>query len=404
MLADDAQWYRIDIGFNLGYPDRVQFQERAMQEVARLGIHDVRIYEIFNGKQGGAYQRRLKGALDRVLNYGMKPMLCISNTPPELQPDENEKERLLNLLPARVAKQTNSILKFSNRFPPNSLEQYKESLQGLLVFLFAEYGKEQVATWWFEIGNEPDAALYFWGTGEQFDQMFQTAIQVFHENGIPHVGGMGVTHQAIFLDDYQERNVRYKTLLERWAGQANTDEFISFHLYERGEEKLSPLAQLPIWLSSTKQPVMITEWNVSSRGEVAARIFERPGLWGGGFIRLLADCAKHDIRRVYLFGLADYPLQKALQLGAFDGNGQPKPWYHEFEAVWSVVRDGYKVEETKDSLIIRGKHGQFILLPLSSMQIPSANIIYKSQMPSADSKGLEIGNWIIVTDGTVKAR
>jgi len=97
--ASAAKLHHLDIGFNLGYPDRVHFFEPALAEIQRLGIRDVRIYEVFDGRVGNSYQIRLKRALNRVLARGMHPMLTISNMNAHLQRDALGRLRVTAQLP-----------------------------------------------------------------------------------------------------------------------------------------------------------------------------------------------------------------------------------------------------------------------------------------------------------------
>jgi hypothetical protein len=394
--ADSKIWHNLVIGFNLGYPDRVGFTEPALQEIEHLGIQDVRIYEIFNGRQDQSYQNRLKKALDRILAHKMRPMIAISNIHARLLPDKKARKVMRAKLPWRVTVKVNHILSYSNRFPPSNLEGYRFSIQELLDFLFAHYGKVQVQNWLFEIGNEPDAHLYFWGDVEQFSEMYQAAIQVLNHNGLRRVGSFGSTSHPIFFDPAWKRSDPYRSLLANLAGNIQKNGFLSFHLYERQGAPTRPLDDLPRWLSNTTFPVMITEWNVHSNGKMAAAVFSDPIKWGAKFIYLLADCEQYSIDRLYIFNLMDDPKHKTLQLGAFDRQGKPKPWFSAFKLIYKVIRRGYRVILNKGLLIIEGAEGQCLVMALDQEEELPAQIVYAPSWKGTSNRKLHPGEWVII--------
>lgn len=396
-IAWGDEWHHLDIGFNLGYPDRVRFFGPALEEVERLGIQHVRVYEIFDGYQGKRYQRRLKKALDIVLAHNMIPIISISNVHAGLLPKKSLRKKYVTHLPSSVSSKIGHILAYSNRFPPASLEGYRASIQELVDFLFSTYGKKRVQEWWFEIGNEPDAPLYFWGNPVEFSAMYRVASEVLLANGIRHVGGLGVTSWSVFHNGSDERKADYRAIMKTLAADAEHREFLSFHLYDRSRFKTTPLSGLPDWLTNSNFPVFITEWNVSSRGEVAARLFKQPGAWGAFFIRLLADAAHSGIDRIYIFKLMNYPLHDDLpQLGAFDVNGRPLPWFEEFQHIYEVVRDGYRVEEDGYSLRLRGRHGLSVVLAKSPVAL-AMPVLYSPLKSVFDAaRKLPANQWAVV--------
>lgn len=391
------RWHRLTLGFNLGYPDHARFSEVALEEIARLGIQDVRVYEVFDGRLNIEYQGRLKKALDRILAHGMRPMITISNVPARLLPRKKARVKMISGLPWSVARKVDRILTYSNRFPPSDWASYRTSIQELLTFLFSTYGLDQVRTWIFEIGNEPDAPLYFWGNAEEFRRMYSAAMQVLRENGIRQVGGPGVTNHPIFLDPALERSQIYRDFMIKMAGQLQDGEFLSFHLYERQSMPSHPLSNLPEWLANTPYRVLITEWNVSSQGQKATGIFSKPGMWGASFIRLLADCARYGIDSLYIFKLMDYPPQQTAQLGAFNREGKPKPWFFEFRAIYRVIRHGYRVVESNDSLVIEGVGLQRIVMAVDTPVILSSQVAYSPNIFTGSDERIQPGEWVILS-------
>lgn len=402
-LVKKEPWYTLDIGFNLDYPGRVPIQESALNEINNLGINHVRIYEIFAGKGEVTYQKRLKLALDTILKYRMQPMLSISNVPIVLVPDIKERESLRKSLPDRVARQIPEILQYSNRFPPSNLSEYKEKIQELLDFLFDTYGYEQVRHWWFEIGNEPDAPRFFWGSPIQFKLITETATETLIQNNLFRVGGYGVTSHAIFQNETNGDSSReYKKLMADVFSENNDDKFMSFHLYERNNKQnhTEPMSGLPDWIVNSQRQVMITEWNVSSQGRKAKKIFNSPGTWGKQFIHLLVDCYHKKIDRLYLFKLMDSPLFNTAQLGAFDRSGKSKRWFHEFRVTWQVIRNGYQVcLLPHGGVSIRCRNGSKIVLAGSKPIDIGKNFqqIYSSDKGHVRQNGIVTkGKWAIL--------
>lgn len=398
--AADVTWHQLLIGFNLGYPDRVKFFEPALEEIERLGVRDVRIYEIFDGQLGDEYQVRLKTALDRILKCNMRPLIDISNFHARLQPHGKDRIQLATKMPIAVRNQLETILTYTNRFPPSNLDGYRSSLQGFIDFLFRTYGKDKVQSWAFEIGNEPDAALYFWGSSDQFVNNYRIAVEVLKHAGIRNVGGPGITHHPIFVDDNRETTVQYNSFMKYLSQNTLPGSFLSFHLYERTNAPRTPLEGLPRWLYNSAAQIVITEWNVSSRSEIAAKMFAKEGEWAASFIGLLADCANYGIDGLYLFDLMDYPPQTSKQagLGAFDREGKAKSWYRDFAAIWGVVRNGYRVYKADGVLVLYGRTGQRILMPNKGEFEITSPIVYAPVGQASSTKIIKQGGWIIVSD------
>ncbi|QOX78542.1 hypothetical protein FY034_06235 [Trichlorobacter lovleyi] len=398
--AADLAWHRFQVGFNLGYPDRVHYFDPALKEIERLGVRNVRIYEVFDGQRGNEYQVRLKKALDIVLKYNMHPLINISNFHARLQPHGADREQLTEKIPLGVRKQLEKNLTYTNRFPPSDLDGYRSSINEFISFLFNTYGKEKVQTWLFEIGNEPDAALYFWGSSDQFAKLYSVAVEVLKGRGIHNVGGAGTTQHPVFMDDNREATASYNIFMKKLSQSTASNGFLSFHCYERLNVTQTPLEGLPRWLSNSATQVFITEWNVSSRSEVAAKTFAKPGAWGASFIYLLADCANYGVDRLYLFDLMDYAPQTSKQagLGIFDRDGKAKSWYRDFTAIFDVVRDGYRLVKKEGIIILEGRNGQRIFLPYDHELVIASPVVYAPDGQSFATKKIQQGGWIIVSD------
>ncbi len=402
----EGKWHTLEIGFNLTFPDRIPLQEKGLSHIAEIGIRHVRIYEIFDGKSGITYQKRLKKALDVVLRNGMIPMLSVSNVPADLMPNEQERKKNKKILPPTVADKVEKVLQYSNRFPPVNFHNYREKLQELVGFLFKTYGRDQVVQWRFEIGNEPDAPLYYWGKPDQFAEIAEIIIQIFKKNGIHNIGGYGVTQNAIYPRKSKLLySKHYGELVYNIVSNSNMGdyEFISFHQYQRDDQQVheGPLHGLPEWLRDEGNRVMITEWNVSWDGRKALKVFRKPGAWGEAFAELLVDCHRNSISSLYLFKLMDYSLISSLQLGAFDRKGVPKTWFQEFTAIWKVIRNGYKIQMLSDrGILIQGRGGdKFIVAGTKPISVDMDYFLltYTSHGDRIRERGkISIGEWAVL--------
>lgn len=343
----------LQIGFNLGYPDRVIQQKKALEIISKLGVNNVRIFEIFNGKEGDHYKYRLKKALDIILSYNLTPLITISNNHADLRPSNEEILALSSRLSKDVRAKTKNISRYSNRFPPLNLSEYQAKLDELINFLFDNFGEKNVTQWFFEIGNEPDADLYFWGTSEQFHLMTESVINIFKKNGVNNIGGFGVTQHSIFSDEtIHNRNISYRDLTKNIKNNLNYA-YISFHLYARKFEDSAngPLSHLPEWLTNLDLPIFITEWNVSSDPNIAFNVLNSKHNWGNAFINQIVDCYKKKIDRLYIFKLRDSSIGNVKQLGAFTVNDTPKEWFNAFSDIWSIIKQGYYIEYMNEDLL-----------------------------------------------------
>jgi hypothetical protein len=365
-FAPTKRWHTLEIGFNLGYPGRVPQQQNALDKISALGIRHIRIYEIFSCNSLLSYQNILKQALDITLKNNMIPMLSISNIPKDLQPDQKTIKKLETLLPVRVKNQVTEIMRYSNRFPPGDMQQYTMEIQKLILFLFETYGQDQVQTWWFEIGNEPDAPLYYWGTSKQFQKTADSIVKILKKNGIKNIGGFGATQHSIFPNEsLSNRSHEYNRLMEKNIISADSYSFISFHMYARNNKNTQskPLKELSDWIYLGQKKIFITEWNVSSEGAIASKTFNKKGEWGLKFIQLLVSCHQKRIDRLYLFKLMDSLLFTTNQLGAFYSNNKPKKWYNDFVSIWEVIKKGYLITSLPcGGISLQGRTGAKIIV------------------------------------------
>jgi len=117
-------------------------------------------------------------------------------------------------------------------YPPNDYDKWEELIYQWVRHSIDRYGSEEVASWWWQLWNEPDAG-YWAGTDEEYHQLYDyTAKAVKRALPTARVGGPNVTgglssRQAKFLTDFLEHcrsGVNYAT------GEKGTPiDFVGFH-------------------------------------------------------------------------------------------------------------------------------------------------------------------------------
>src|SRR5690606_3480225 len=117
-------------------------------------------------------------------------------------------------------------------YPPNDYDKWEELIYQWVRHSIDRYGSDEVASWWWQLWNEPDAG-YWAGTDEEYHKLYDyTAKAVKRALPAARVGGPNVTgglspRQAKFLTDFLEHcrsGVNYAT------GEKGTPiDFVGFH-------------------------------------------------------------------------------------------------------------------------------------------------------------------------------
>lgn len=93
---------------------------------------------------------------DNVLACGMKPFVELSFMPSALASGKKTGIRYLN-----------------NITKPKSLERWSRFIKSFIRFLLVRYGKEEVESWYFEVWNEPDLAIFFKGKQKDYFRLYE---------------------------------------------------------------------------------------------------------------------------------------------------------------------------------------------------------------------------------------
>ncbi len=141
---------------------------------------------------------------DNVLACGMKPFVELSFMPNALASGKKTGIRYLN-----------------NITQPKSLQAWAEFIQSFIKFLLERYGKEEVESWYFEVWNEPDLAIFFKGKQKDYFKLYEVTARVVKSvNEKLRVGGPS-SSACLWIKDFLD-----------YCNQNNVPcDFVSTHHY-----------------------------------------------------------------------------------------------------------------------------------------------------------------------------
>ena len=123
---------------------------------------------------------------DNVLACGMKPFVELSFMPSALASGKKTGIRYLN-----------------NITQPKSLARWSDFIEKFIKFLLHRYGKEEVESWYFEVWNEPDLAIFFKGKQQDYFRLYEaTARAVKKADKNLRVGGPS-SSACLWLTDFK---------------------------------------------------------------------------------------------------------------------------------------------------------------------------------------------------------
>lgn len=128
--------------------------------------------------------------IDTYLRAGAKPFVEIGMMPKALstKPDPYQ--------PTWIPGGKNPNYSIGWTYPPKDYAKWGELVHQWVLHEIANYGKAEVATWYWEVWNEPDIA-YWHGTPEEYNKLYDYAVDGV-KRALPeaHVGGPGTTGPA----------------------------------------------------------------------------------------------------------------------------------------------------------------------------------------------------------------
>ena len=332
---------RVEIGFGIGPLARADHYDAALRQIKADGFRYIRAYEPFRARGSGSVQSLIP-PLQHLDAMGFTIYLGLSNFPASLAPTSTPQTPGL-----WAAARRNAESAHTNRYPPTA-QQFDSLLGALLQTLDATFGREKLRTWLFEVGNEPDAPKFFWGTPDDFRGLLQRAVSRFegYDPGIA-IGGGAFTHGL----------VRNASKSSAYAGVARAlatrqGSFVSVHFYAQlttGRDIGSDINGLLGPPNGRRR--VISEWNVSTQPDrPTTAVLNAQNDIGPYLIDLLAGAAEAGVELVLIHKLQDERGDDE-ELGYFDMDGRPKPSYALVQRAAAFARQGFSVTRGADGSV-----------------------------------------------------
>lgn len=183
-----------------------------LEKVRReAGMKSVRFHGLFNDEMGvwpAGYKTPnflyVDTVFDSLVSMGLKPFVELS------------------FMPGALASGTKTAFSYKgNITPPKDMAQWKGLIQSLVTHCVERYGLKEVASWNFEVWNEPNLTYFWSGTQAEYFELYrQAATAIKAVNPVLRVGGPS-TAQAGWVAD----------LLQFCATEHIPIDFASTHIY-----------------------------------------------------------------------------------------------------------------------------------------------------------------------------
>jgi xylan 1,4-beta-xylosidase len=326
----------------------------------------VRFHAIFHDEVG-LYQEDAKGnpvynfsyvdqIYDGLLENGVKPFVELSFMPQQLASAP--------ILQAFWYK--------PNVAPPKDWKKWDDLIAAFVTHLVSRYGMDEVATWYFEVWNEPN--LDFWAGNPRQSTYFElydhTARAIKQVSARLRVGGPA-TAQAAWVSDF----------IRHCAENHTPVDFVSTHVYANdsakdvfGTEENIPRSDMVCRAvrkvheeiehsSMPREPLIWSEFNASYKNEPEVTDSTYMGPWLANTIRQCDGTV--DMMSYWTFsdvfeeqGVVKTPFYGGFGLMAV--NNIPKPAFNAFEALHKLGNQ--RIEVNSDSaLLTRDKDGTYVL-------------------------------------------
>lgn len=312
------------------------------------GIKSVRFHGLFNDEMGvwpaGKQPNFLyvDTVFDSMLDCGVRPFVELS------------------FMPAKLASGTKTIFWYhGNTTPPSAMDQWGELVGALGKHCIDRYGVNEVASWSFEVWNEPN--IGFWaGTKAEYFELYRQSVMAL--KGLDkrlRVGGPS-TAQAAWVAD----------LLGYCADQQVPIDFASSHIYPDDPQKVvfgegvkhsfeevipKALEKMQAEIANSQlphTPLYITEWSSQNPAFIAHTIKSTIGLadvlsyWT--FDNVFEELG---IPRIFLNN----------NFGLLGQRGVPRPSYHTFSLLHKL--GDVELSSNSDSVLAtRRRDGSLAIL------------------------------------------
>ncbi|WP_088816301.1 MULTISPECIES: helix-turn-helix domain-containing protein [Listeria] len=215
-------------------------QEQLKETQQEIGFEYIRFHGIFDDAmhvydENSAGEPLLNFAyvdmlIDFLLKNQLKPFIEIGFMPEKLRSSEHH-----------------HFHKKSYLSYPNDMQKWLFLVKNFFLHIEKRYGKKEVASWYFEIWNEPDIAIFWQDSIEAFNCFYAETYQTIREIN-PHykIGTPG-----IFPFPSQPENPTVKKFADFLKNKKITPDFVSFHCYytDNLPTNHAQSAQLPAYSS-----------------------------------------------------------------------------------------------------------------------------------------------------------
>lgn len=359
---------------------RAEYQAQLKRCHDELGIGHVRFHGLLSHDMGTLVEHGGKrissfhnahSIWDFLLGNGMKPFVELS------------------FMPEAMASGHTTVFHYrGNVTPPKRYPDWANLMSSLARSAVDRYGISEVATWPFEVWNEPNLRGFWRGTRDQYWRLYATtarALKAVHAD-IP-VGGPATAQNAWideFLDFSEKHDVPVDFVSTHHYPTDSTvhispDPAIQLAHAERGilrEEAQDARSR------ARGKPLYYTEWNTSADSHDP--LHDEP--YAAAFIvKTLLD--GHGIADVYSFWtFSDLFEERYFSSIPFHGGfglltiqGVAKPSYRAFELLHAVGTelvtpiDG--MHPAVDTWVVRGNHGNDVAVIITNHAYPTHPII-----------------------------
>lgn len=301
---------------------------------------------------------------DFILKLGMKPLVELS------------------YMPDLLASGPETLFHYkANVSPPKSHHAWYDLIYQLVKHLVGRYGIDEVASWYFEVWNEPNNGAFWSGTQQQYFELYNTsAVAIKTVSQRLRVGGPA-TMQSLWVDDFIQYCQRYKVPFD----------FVSTHEYPTDFQPFTR-DNLRIALTKTRAlvdkmvsknfPLLYTEYNAGlddigggtqffQDSSYAAAFVVKSVLDVDGVVDVLSYWTFSDIFEEH--GMKSEPFNG--QFGMLTIQGIAKPVYRAFQLLHMAGDRRNQVlystnTSTVDVLSVMSREKKEVMLFVSNFDVP----------------------------------
>jgi xylan 1,4-beta-xylosidase len=193
---------------------RADWQEQLATVSRECGFRYLRFHGLLHDDMGVFQETRQGEAIynwqyvdalyDAILGVGMKPFVE------------------LGFMPAALASGQKTIFWWKgNVTPPKSYEKWEALIEALTRHLEERYGRDEVASWYFEVWNEPNLEAFWTGSQADYFQLYARAARAIKRVHTGYRVGGPATAGAAWVDEF----------LRHCTEQDLPVDFVSTHSY-----------------------------------------------------------------------------------------------------------------------------------------------------------------------------